>query len=112
MYPHSRDLICPRAVGWVERSDTHHLATQHKGDGYRCAPPILRSKTLLRLRVKPHQALVVEQLDVRAVHDDRKAVLGGIGRVVQRAAVAAMVVDAPGAGPALLALGADEHGGG
>ncbi|KAF0204312.1 MAG: peptide ABC transporter [Gallionellaceae bacterium] len=33
-------------VGWVERSDTHHLP--NVDDGYRCAPPIL-SEALLRV---------------------------------------------------------------
>ena len=31
-------------VGWVERSDTHHLL--NAGDGYRCAPPILPASLL------------------------------------------------------------------
>jgi hypothetical protein len=49
-----------RFVGWVERSDTHHVSAQGF-DGYRFAPPILResfrlaentAKTLL-LRALP-----------------------------------------------------------
>ena len=39
-------------VGWVERSDTHHLL--NVGDGYRCAPPILPAGTAL-LEVKDLQ---------------------------------------------------------
>jgi len=32
-------------VGWVERSETHHLPRWPGGiDGYRCAPPILRQR--------------------------------------------------------------------
>ena len=32
-----------KSVGWVERSETHHLVTGATGlDGYRYAPPILR----------------------------------------------------------------------
>src|SRR5947209_18514674 len=38
-----------RIVGWVERSDTHRLATGI--DGYRFAPPILRAVELQQLRL-------------------------------------------------------------
>ena len=32
----------PRAVGWVERSETHQFARGRRDDGFRCAQPILR----------------------------------------------------------------------
>src|SRR5207249_10315222 len=38
-----------RIVGWVERSDTHRVATGI--DGYRFAPPILRAVELQQLRL-------------------------------------------------------------
>src|SRR5206468_3798117 len=38
-----------RIVGWVERSDTHRLATGI--DGYRFAPPILRAVELQQFRL-------------------------------------------------------------
>ena len=58
-------------VGWVERSETHHLAARREVDGFRCALPILRVQLLQERILLSWLPTLRRQLELRKLESRR-----------------------------------------